>query len=354
MRSEIYKELKNFAYEYLTLNRFPNTQGHKEAKRLLKSILREKSIPFEEESFFVKKRVPVGAYLEVEGNKIEAFPFVGSVSGKFEGYIKEDFIKGDIALQEAERMNIELLKAKGVKSVVCYLSNLDQMFFGEVRQDLAVVSIRKSDLPKVKDFYGKLYVETKEEQLKCSNIVFELGRGPVVYLLAHMDTRPKTHGAISNGLASLMLPYIYQELREDFRVPFKIRFVITDCELEGAKRYVSKELKHAYYCINLDGIGWISPAILYKDSGGYNDYELCEKFYKTAKQIGFDVKLETDPLAESSHIPFREAGLKALFLSSHPLPIKHTIYDTYDAIDWQIVKLWFVSILLFLKNLGRD
>ncbi|WP_448583736.1 M28 family peptidase [Thermocrinis sp.] len=356
MKSEIYEELKVRAYEYLTLNRFPGTKGHKEAKSIIKTILKEKDIPFIEERFLVKKRVPIGAFLETNGNSIEAFPFVGSLSGTFEGYVKEEFVEGDIALQEVKSINFELLKSRNIKALVCYLSSLDQIFYGAVHEDLAVVSIKKSYLPKIKDFYVRIHVESKEEELRCSNIVFELGRGPVVYLVAHMDTKPETYGAVDNGLASLMLPYIYEELRENSKLPFRIRFLITDCEemgLEGAKYHVSRGLKNAYYCINVDGIGWNSPVVIYKDREGYNDYELSEKFYKFARQVGLEVEFKAVQTARSDHIPFKKAGLKTLFLSSHPLPIRHTICDNYDAIDWQIAKLWFVAILHFLKNLGR-
>jgi aminopeptidase YwaD len=139
MKSKTYRELRERAYEYLTLNRFPNTNGHKEAKRFLKNLLREKSIPFWEEPFSVKKRVPIGASLEVEGKKVQAFPFVGSIGGSFEGYLKEDFIEGDIALQTAKGIDWNALKTKNIK---------------------------------------------------------------VVVFVAHMDTKPKTQGAIDNGLAS--------------------------------------------------------------------------------------------------------------------------------------------------------
>ncbi|WP_029551149.1 M28 family peptidase [Thermocrinis jamiesonii] len=356
MKSEIYEELRLRAYEYLTLSRFPGTKEHKKAKEIIKTILREKAIPFVEERFSVKKRVPVRAYLETNGNFVKAFPFVGSLSGTFEGYVKEDFIEGDIALQEAKSVNFELLKNKNVKALVCYLGSLDQIFYGAVHEDLAVVSIKRSELPKVKDFYVRLYVESKEEELRCSNIVFELGKGPVVYVIAHMDTKPETCGAVDNGLASFILPYLYQELKKDFRLPFKLRFLITDCEeigLEGAKHHVSKGLKHAYYCINLDGIGWNSPVVIYRDSGGYNDHELSERFYRIARQVGLEVELKAVPSAKSDHIPFKMAGLKTLFLSSHPLPIRHTICDNYYAIDWQIAKLWFFAVLHFLKDLGK-
>jgi len=356
MKSETYEELRERSYEYLTLNRFPGTKEHKEAKSIIKNLLREKGIPFVEENFLVKKRVPIGAHLEINEHYIRAFPFVGSLSGTFEGYVKENFVEGDIALQEAKSINFELIKSKNVKAVVCYLSSLDHIFYGGIQEDLAIVSIKKSDLPKVKDFYAKLCVKSKEEVIRCSNILFELGKGPVVYLVAHMDTKPETYGAVDNGLASFMLPYIYQELREDFRLPFRIRVLITDCEevgLEGAKHHVSKGIKHAYYCLNLDGIGWSSPAIIYRDSDGYNDYELSEKFYRIVKQVGLEAQLKAVPSAKSDHIPFKKLGLKTLFLSSHPLPIRHTICDNYDAIDWQIARLWFVAILHFLKNLGR-
>jgi Predicted aminopeptidases len=356
MKSKTYRELTEKAYEYLTLNRFPNTNGHREAKRFLKKLLREKSIPFWEEPFSVKKRVPIGASLELEGRKVQAFPFVGSIGGSFEGYLKEDFIEGDIALQTARGIDWNALKAKNIKAVVCYLKELDQVFYGITEEEMAVVSIKRENLPKVKDFYTKLKVEVREEELKLSNLVFELGRGPVVYVVAHMDTKPKTQGAIDNGLASLLLPYLYEELRENYNTPFRLRFLITDGEevgLEGSKFHTLKKPKHAYYCINLDGIGWQNPAILYKDKEGYNDYQLAEAFYRSAKEIGFEVEFRAVPSAKSDHIPFKRAGLKTLFLSSHPLPIRHTLCDTYDAVDWHTARLWFFSIVNFLKNLGR-
>ena len=157
-------------------------------------------------------------------------------------------------------------------------------------------------------------------------------------------------------MASLLLPYLYEELRENYNIPFKLRFLITDGEevgLEGSKFHTLKKPKHAYYCINLDGICWQNPAILYKDKEGYNDYRLAEAFYRSAKEIGFEVEFRAVPSAKSDHIPFKKVGLKTLFLSSHPLPIRHTTCDNYDAVDWHIARLWFFSIVNFLRNLGR-
>lgn len=103
---------------------------------------------------------------------------MGSIGGSFEGYLKEDFIEGDIALQTAKGIDWNALKTKNIKAVVCYLKELDQVFYGITEEEMAVVCIKRGDLPKVKDFYIKLKVEVQEEELKLSNLVFELGRGP--------------------------------------------------------------------------------------------------------------------------------------------------------------------------------
>ncbi|WP_448588545.1 hypothetical protein, partial [Thermocrinis sp.] len=71
MKSETYEDLKNRSYDYLSLSRFPGTKEHKEAKEILKSLLREKNIPFMEEPFFVRKHIPIGARLEVGDSYIE-------------------------------------------------------------------------------------------------------------------------------------------------------------------------------------------------------------------------------------------------------------------------------------------
>ncbi|MFZ8859490.1 MAG: M28 family peptidase, partial [Thermocrinis sp.] len=84
-----------------------------------------------------------------------------------------------------------------------------------------------------------------------------------------------------------------------------------------------------------------------------NDYWLAEAFYRSAKEIGFEVEFRAVPSARSDHITFKKVGLKTLFLSSHPLPIRHTMCDNYDAVDWHIARLWFFSIVNFLRNLGR-
>jgi len=55
----------------------------------------------------------------------------------------------------------------------------------------------------------------------------------------------------------------------------------------------------------------------------------------------------------SDHIPFKRKGVEALFLSSNPFSLRHTFYDTYSAVDWDVVELWFEVLSSFLRRFHK-
>ncbi|MDQ7082820.1 MAG: M28 family peptidase, partial [Aquificota bacterium] len=85
-----------------------------------------------------------------------------------------------------------------------------------------------------------------------------------LYLIAHIDSKPFVKGAIDNALSVALILMIAKEIRDTYSFPYRIRFLITDCEemgLEGAKHHV-ENLKHTYYAIAVDSVGWVNPAVL--------------------------------------------------------------------------------------------
>ena len=359
MRNETFEELKDLAYELLTQNRFIGTEGHKAVKESFLLLLEGLGIKYRTEEFFVEKSVPKSAKLLVNNQEVPCVPYVNSPDCEVKALVKRDFMEKDIALcaQKDEMECIKKAVEKGCSAVITYLDDMDTNFYGTVGENpIAVVNIKKSYLPLVEDAEVFLKVSSSKERIKCSNVIFELGRGPVIYVVAHMDTKPEVHGAIDNGIGFLLLPFLYSELRRDYQLPYRIRFLATDAEevgLEGAHHHVSKGIKHTYYCINIDSIGWSNPAVIYSDMEGPNGEKIMDMFYRHIRDIGVDMDFKASKRGRSDHIPFKKMGVECLFLSSNPFTIRHTFYDVVDAVDWDKVRMWFDVILSFLRRFHR-
>lgn len=359
MKSERLEFFKEFAYGILTQNRFPGSEGHKNAKRRIKSFLDYMKASYREESFDVKLHIPQESYVEVEGKRIECFAYPGTPSLSIEGYVKENFLEGDIALirDDLSMEDVKEVKRKGGIAVLTYREDLNTYHYNEMPSiDLPVLSVKRGDIQKVEDYSARLFVKSSERAIKCSNIVFEVGRGPIIYLVAHMDTSPLGYGAIDNGIGFLMLLFTYEELAKSYQKPYRLRFLITDCGslgFMGSKFHVRNGLKHVFYCINLDGIGWHNPCVVYEDAFGYNGQRINDSFYKHLEELKVKINYVSLKRATGDHLPFKELGVESLYLSSHPFTLRNTPYDNYDAIDWDTFNTWYEVILSFLRRFHK-
>mgnify|MGYP001770634604 CR=1 FL=1 len=360
MKSERLEVFQHFAYQALRQNRAPNSEGNKEAKRLIRRFLRYAGVGYTEEAFELRAQVPHSAYIEVGDIKIPAIAYMGSPSTQVEGYAKRDFLEGDIALVKGE-LSAKLLEGlvqAGAKAVITYRERLGvASCWQNYNSNMPVVSISKQDLKHVEDFKVKIVIRSEEKLLKCSNFVLpDIGRGPVIYLVARMDTPQEGFGAISNGVGFLLLLFIYEELRERYNAPYRLRFLITDASslnYAGARHHLSKEPKHVYYCINLEGIGWGNPCVVYKDAEGYNGCRINELFYRHAQAMGISLDYVSVPDLDGDHIAFKKRGVETLLLSSYPFYIRNTEYDLYDAIDWDKVVMWYELLVSFLRRFHK-
>ncbi|ADC89105.1 peptidase M28 [Thermocrinis albus DSM 14484] len=353
MRVSSFERLRNIAEVFLKEDRFPTSSGAKRIKNVVKGFLREKGVPFREEIFQTEVNVPKKVEVRGSFGTITADAFLGSSPCKHAGYVKEEPVKGDIALVSWENLHrLENLTEKGVRT---FFVTSPFPLKGYVEEDLSVFSLGEEYVALLKDSYVEVRLEVKREKLLCSNLVWEIGRGPIVYVVAHMDTFPGVHGAVDNGSSVLLLFLLTEELLENYNIPFKVRFLLTDAHeigLKGALFHTSQGLKNAFYCINLDCVGWKDPAILYKDPAGYNSEELTELFFLCARDVGLEARLSSSHVM-GDHVPFKEMGVKTLFLGAGSFPLRHTPFDIYDIVDWHLVRLWYDALLLFLKRLGR-
>ncbi|SNZ13895.1 M28 family peptidase [Hydrogenobacter hydrogenophilus] len=354
MRSETLDELKRLADEVLRVNRLSGSEGNATAKRIIKKWLKHRGISYSEEFFYVERLMPIEASIEVGNTVVLGVPYAGSPSGVYEGYVKREPIEGDIALLRVSEEKRDHVKK--AKACITYLDKVNTYYYGSVNgEGIPFVNIKLEDVQHIEDAYVKLTIKTKKEKVLCSNIVFDLGRGPTIYLVAHVDTAPEVFGS-TDGVGFLLLLFLADELKKNFYLPYRIRFLLTDAKelgLEGSNFHVSKGIKYAYYCINLDTIGWRNPAVIYKDAEGYNGERIMEMFFKHLQDMRMDIPFVSKSSAKSDHIPFKRKGVQTLFLSSEPFTINHTLHDNTEAINWDMVIVWYELILSFLRRFHR-
>ncbi len=370
MRGERLRELKDFVSELCSYERSFYSPGIKKAKYLVRSFLKGNKIRFFEEKFYVSKSVPLEGEIICEDRIIKAITYGGSAVSDEEGIaVFVDFMKnGNVDFKDKVVISpeggmpvwkkAEMVKKGGGKALVTFVDGIDTLFVGNARNTkIPVLNVRKSDAYYILGKKVKIKPKVSSKSSECSNIYFDVGRGPYIYVVAHIDTKPFTNGAIDNGVSVALLLFIARELKLREEDMFcRIRFLITDCEefgLEGASFHVKNTLKHTYYAINVDSVGWHNPAVIYKDSYGYNDEELMDKFYKHISDFGVDIPFRESKTGVSDHVVFKREGIKSMFLSSNPFTLRHTEMDTYELIAWDKVEMWHDLLVSFLRRFDR-
>ncbi|WP_457601680.1 M28 family metallopeptidase [Hydrogenivirga sp.] len=362
MRSELLEELQELAHFFSSRTRVSSSEGIRESQDRIRGFLRKLKVPFVEESFGVDKNIPIEAKIKLNGTQLEGYPFVGSLWGDREAEVvrEDENVKGKIALVrvggERESDKVRRLKERGAVGAIFYVEEVESPFIGNVSDEpFMAVSV---DRETAKALLGKkIRIECKVKRTKITgkNIYFDIGKGPFLYITAHIDSKPFVHGALDNAVAVALLLVLAKELKDNYYFPYRLRFMVTDAEelgLEGAKHHV-KNLKHAYYVVNIDSIGWLNPAVIYRDAEGYNGERIMDRFYRHLRDLRIDIPFREGKRGRSDHIPFKQKGVEALFLSSNPFTLRHTFYDNYEAINWDVVEMWFDVLSSFLRRFHK-
>ncbi len=362
MRSELLEELKEITALLSERSRVSSTPAIRESQEFVRRFLRKHSIPFVEEGFEVEKGMPVEARIKVNGTELKAYPFVNSMWGEREAEVvsEEEDVRGKIALVkvggEREEEKVRKLKERSAVGAIFYMEELNSPFIGNLNaESFLTVSVDRETALDLKGRTVRVISKVNRARIRGKNIYFDIGKGPFLYVTAHLDSKPFVCGAIDNAVSVALLLVLAKELKHSYHFPFRLRFMITDCEelgLEGA-RYHVRNLKHTYYVVNVDSIGWSNPAVIYRDAGGYNGERIMEKFYRHLKDLKVEIPFREGKRGRSDHIPFKEKGVEALFLSSNPFTVRHTFYDTYSSIDWDVVELWYEIISSFLRRFHK-
>ncbi len=362
MRSELIEELKEITENLSSENRLSSSEGLRNSQRYVRDYLRRSEVPFREEVFEIQRDLPLESRVVVNGEEIPAFPFVGSLAGEREAEVvrEEDEVEGKIAIvrlggvRESEKAR-ELAK-RGAVGGIFYLEELDSPFAGTLNgTGFLALSVSREKALGLEGQKVRVVSKVRRSSIVGRNIYFDIGKGPFLYVIAHLDTKPFVKGAIDNALSVAMILVMLKQLKYSYQFPFRIRFLITDCEelgLEGARHHV-KGLKYTDWAINLDSIGWVNPAVIYRDSAGYNGERIMDKFYRHLKDLKIDIPFREGRRGRSDHIPFKEKGVQTLFLSSNPFTFRHTLYDDINAVDWDIAELWLEVLLSFIRRFHK-
>ncbi|RUM32125.1 MAG: Zn-dependent exopeptidase M28 [Aquifex sp.] len=367
MIGERIKEIQRICEEICWQNRLSGSEGNKRVRRFIKKYLKDKGFKVFTEKFEVSKTFPVSATIKVDGEEFPAIPLIGSLWGEVSGELKvvkdlrkEEDLRGKIVampiggLRDSEKARG--LRDKKAAALITFLEELNVPFSGTIGDaKFFAVNTTKEVVKKLEGKKVILNVRTYKKTVRGENLFIEFGRGPIVYLVAHYDTKPFVYGAIDNGLSVAMLLVLAKDLSSYEELPFRIRILFTDCEelgLEGSYHH-TLHLKNTLYVINLDSIGWTNPAVIYKDYKGYNGKLINEKFFKHLNDLKVDIPFVESKTGASDHIPFKEKGVEALFLSSNPFTLRHTQLDDYHAIDWEVVKLWYEVVAHFIRRIHR-
>jgi len=183
----------------------------------------------------------------------------------------------------------------------------------------------------------RLRVRVWVQDYPSQNIIAEkVGTAPlpqVVLVTAHYDTVPDVPGANDNASGVGAVLTLAQRLR-DRAFPFTLRFILFGGEEEGlfgSRAYVQslspEERGRIRGVLNLDVVG--SPALL--ATAGHEG--LVREVAAAAEALG--IRVHSLPLQEalSDHIPFLQAGIPALILTTPDYRLIHTPRDVMEVLD---------------------
>ena len=362
MRSELIEELREITDNLSSENRLASSEGLRRSRKYVLDYLRKLEVPFREEIFETQRDLPLESRVITKGEEIPAFPFVGSLPGEREAEVvrEEGDVEGKIALVKLggvrESEKAKELAERGAVGGIFYLEELDSPFAGTLNgTSFLALSVSREKALSLEGQKVRVVSKVRRSSVVGRNIYFDIGKGPFLYVIAHLDTKPFVRGAIDNALSVAMLLVMLKELKDSYQFPFRIRFLITDCEelgLEGARHHV-KGLKYTDWAINLDSIGWVNPAVIYKDSAGYNGERIMDKFDRHLRDLRIDIPFREGRRGRSDHIPFKEKGVQTLFISSNPFTLRHTFYDDINAVDWGVAELWLEVLLSFIRRFHK-
>ncbi|MCS7084250.1 MAG: hypothetical protein NZL90_04635, partial [Aquificaceae bacterium] len=208
---------------------------------------------------------------------------------------------------------------------------------------------------KINGHFGTLIYKPERKRVKCVNFFVEFGKGPYTLVIARSDALYGSFCASFSGFSLLMWLSLIETLNKSYQGPRRLRFSLLDCQtdnLAGANFHVKRLPKHTLACINLQGMSFGLPKIVYKDAAGFNSKMLIEAFESHSRDFGIEPKLIALPGELPDHAPFKEQGVQTLWLNSG-LSINASGYDLFDSVSWENFWTNTELVLSFLRRMHR-
>ncbi len=210
----------------------------------------------------------------------------------------------------------------------------------------------------VKELDGKeltINIKSSHKKLTGQNIYWEIGRGPIVYLLSNIDTERNSCGAVYNASSLCVMLMLFFSLFERYNCAYKFRFLITDYsnyDFIGAKKHLSnvKNKKFIYHVISLDGLGWQNSCVVYKDINGENGEFLNEIFYKHLIDMNLSIPFVMRDKA-FDHIVFKDNNKSSLYLSSLDDYLKNSEEDNLNSLNKENILKWYEILNSFVRRM---
>jgi len=358
--------------------RFPGSSHHLEVRSFLKQVL-ENFGNLNVQRFETVLGKPIGGVVKKDLRRVEGLPYTNSAPGETWGELidvgygipselKRVDLEGKIVLVREGKLPFrkkeEFFHSRGVRGVIVFREEVDEIYAGVSAGLLPVLAIKPSEAKYLKSGYVSLSVETKPIRVWGENLWINVGEGEeTLYLIAHYDTKPNTFGAIDNGVSVAVLVWLAGVLNANpLEGNGKVRILFTDLEefgLLGAKKFVeglgSEQLTNSVV-VSVDTIGWHTPAVLIKDGEGFNSLELAEKsdyFLRRLRMRSF-FNFTEGRSGRSDHIPFKQKRVKTLFFASNPFPYRHTPLDNFETVSPYWVGKWMRFLNFFTRNIFKE
>lgn len=342
-----------------------NSSGANHTKNLIKEFAIKNNLPLKIEElksrtiptyFFLKAKKLVKLNIlnkfqeHLEGKifvvEIEKLRYINTL----EGYIPILLIK-DIVDIELYKDKINDIKPK---AVIFSLITIDTSFYQRVFNfNMPVFSISSKDLEYIEELTYITLEPIKEEQTEIENISFDIGRGPIVYIVTSVSSKDDSCGAIYSASSVALSLGIAQSFCKNYNSDFRFRFFFTEednCDFEGVQKHIGKNLKHVYYAISIFNMGWTNKSCFYEDAYGDNSIYMSEKFYKYAKSINQKVFFLKTKTMSFLHAPFKDKDVKTLMIGSYPCILSNTTYDNIESVKLEELYSWFEVLSGFLRR----
>ena len=172
-----------------------------------------------------------------------------------------------------------------------------------------------------------------------------------ITVVAHIDTKPGTPGAIDNGTGVVVLCRVAELLADSPAAVELLAVNGEDCySASGELDYLAMtDLSQVRLAINIDGLGYRGGPSAYSTYGTPDDLDLTPL-----------VGLEAGPQwPQSDHMVFVGAGRPAIALTSSDFPtvmneIAHSPEDTPDVVDLDLVEQAAQAIAGLVGNSSRE